>query len=55
MIAAGCVSQLMLLYELTENASARAEAEGALKVLGICLGHKDPLYPHLVEEMHDDN
>ena len=55
LIAADCVAQLMLLYELTENASARTEAEGALKILGISLGHKAPMYPHLVEEMHSMN
>lgn len=51
LIASDCVAQLLLLYEMTENASARAEAEGALKILGISLGHKDPLYPHLLEEV----
>ena len=44
LIAADCVSQLLLLYELTENASAMIEAEGALRVLGINVGHKDPLF-----------
>ena len=51
LIASDCVAQLLLLFELTESGEARTAAEGALRVLGISVGHKDPLYPHLVDEM----
>lgn len=51
LIAADCVAQLLLLFELTDSEEARTSAEGALRVLGLSVGHKDPLYPHLVDQM----
>ena len=52
LVAADVVSELLLLYELTEAKDARMAASDALKILGISVGHKYPMYPHLIEEMH---